>query len=89
MSSSSNIWGGVSSGFQASDPDGGDAGQLVYSLAADSPYLDVEPSSGLVYVVSVLGLSSGLIEVQVKVTDPAGLTSVTTVEVRRREPGTF
>lgn len=38
-------------------------------------------------MVSLLGLSSGLIEVQVKVTDPAGLTSVTPVEVRRREPG--
>lgn len=71
--------------FQASDPDVGDAGQLVYGLAADSPYLDVEPSTGLVYVLSVLGLSSGPIEVQVKVTDPAGLTAVTTVQVRRHE----
>lgn len=61
----------------------GDAGQLVYTLGAHSPYMDVEPSSGLVYVVSVLGLPSGLIEVQVKVTDPAGLTSVTTLEVRQ------
>lgn len=64
----------------------GDAGRLVYGLVGDSPYLDVESSSGLVYVVSVLGLSSGLVQVQVKVTDPAGLSAVTTVEVRPGRP---
>lgn len=60
----------------------GDAGQLVYGLAADSPHLAVEPSTGLVYVVSLLGLSSGTIEAEVTATDPAGLGAVTTVEVR-------
>lgn len=67
--------------LQASDPDVGDDGQLVYSLAADSPYFDVEPSSGLVYVVSAVGLSGQLAEVEVKATDPRGLYATTKVEV--------
>lgn len=67
--------------LQASDPDVGDDSQLVYSLAADSPYFDVEPSSGLVYVVSAVGLSGQLAEVEVKATDPRGLYATTKVEV--------
>lgn len=67
--------------LQASDPDMGDGGQLVYSLVADSPYFDVEPSSGLVYVVSAAGLSGQLAEVEVRATDPRGLNATAKVEV--------
>lgn len=68
---------------QASDPDVGEEGQLVYSLSAVSPYFDVEPSTGLVYVVSAVGLAEQLakVKVEVKATDPRGLNATTTVEV--------
>ncbi|XP_070771479.1 protocadherin Fat 4 [Enoplosus armatus] len=66
---------------KASDPDVGEEGLLVYSLSADSPYFDVEPSSGLVYVVSAVGLAGQLAEVEVKATDPRGLHATTKVEV--------
>lgn len=67
--------------IQASDPDVGDDGRLVYSLAADSPYFDVEPSSGLVYVVSAVGLSGLQYTFEVKATDPRGLNATTRVAV--------
>lgn len=67
--------------LQASDPDTGDGGQLVYSLAAESPYFDVEPSSGLVTVKSVEALAGQLVKVEVRATDPGGLQATTTVEV--------
>ncbi|XP_026158869.1 protocadherin Fat 4 [Mastacembelus armatus] len=66
---------------KASDPDMGDEGQLVYSLSADSPYFDMDPSSGLVYVVSAAGLAGNTAAVEVKATDPGGLVATTTVEV--------
>ncbi|XP_037620034.1 uncharacterized protein LOC119484924 [Sebastes umbrosus] len=66
---------------QASDPDVGEEGQLVYSLTADSPYFDVEPSSGLVYVVSAVELAGQLAAVEVKATDPRGLHATAKVEV--------
>ena len=43
--------------LQASDPDVVDEGQLEYSLVSGSPYFDVDASSGLVFVVSVVDLS--------------------------------
>lgn len=67
--------------IQASDPDVGDDGRLVYSLASDISYFDVEPSSGLVYVVSTVGLSGLLITFEVKATDPRGLNATTRVAV--------
>ncbi|XP_045903065.1 protocadherin Fat 4-like isoform X1 [Micropterus dolomieu] len=66
---------------KASDHDVGEEGQLVYSLSADSPYFDVEPSSGLVYVVSAVGLAGQQAQVEVKATDPRGLEATTKVEV--------
>ncbi|XP_028423953.1 protocadherin Fat 4-like [Perca flavescens] len=66
---------------KASDPDVGDGGQLVYSLSADGGYFDVEPSSGLLYVVSALGLAEQTAAVEVKATDPRGLQATTRVEV--------
>ncbi|XP_051241018.1 protein dachsous-like [Dicentrarchus labrax] len=66
---------------KALDPDVGEEGQLVYSLSADSPHFDVEPSSGLVYVVSVVSLAGQQAAVEVKATDPRGLQATTKVEV--------
>ncbi|XP_039671449.1 protocadherin Fat 4 [Perca fluviatilis] len=66
---------------KASDPDVGEGGQLVYSLSADSGYFDVEPSSGLLYVVSALALADQTAAVEVKATDPRGLQATTRVEV--------
>ncbi|XP_067355536.1 protocadherin Fat 4 isoform X2 [Channa argus] len=66
---------------KATDPDVGDEGRLVYSLSAESPYFDVDPSSGLVYVVSTAGLAANTAALEVKATDPRGLNAVTNVEV--------
>ncbi|XP_032400608.1 protein dachsous [Etheostoma spectabile] len=66
---------------QASDPDVGEEGRLVYSLSADRGDFDVDPSSGLLYVVSVLGLADQTAAVEVKATDPRGLQATTRVEV--------
>lgn len=65
--------------LQASDPDTGDGGQLVYSL--ESPYFDVEPSSGLVYVTSLEGHAGQTDEMEVKATGRGGLQAMTKVEV--------
>ncbi|XP_022623410.1 cadherin-23-like isoform X2 [Seriola dumerili] len=65
----------------ATDPDVGEEGQLDYSLSAESPYFDVDPSSGLVYVVSVAGLAGQTAAVEVKATDPRGLHATARVEV--------
>ncbi|XP_040893189.1 protocadherin Fat 4 [Toxotes jaculatrix] len=66
---------------KASDPDVGDDGLLDYSLSAHSPHFDVDPSSGLVYVVSAAGLAGQVAAVEVKATDPGGLYATTRVEV--------
>ncbi|KAK2817525.1 hypothetical protein Q5P01_025716 [Channa striata] len=66
---------------KATDPDVRDEGQLVYSLSAESPDFDVDPSSGLVYVVSAAGLAGNTAALEVKATDPRGLSAVTKVEV--------
>ncbi|XP_071359727.1 protocadherin Fat 4 isoform X2 [Trachinotus anak] len=66
---------------KATDPDVGEEGQLDYSLSAESPYFDVDPSSGLVYVVSVAGLAGETASVEVKATDPRGLHTTARVEV--------
>lgn len=66
---------------QASDPDVGDYNRLNYSIVGDTRYFDVQPSSGLVYVVSVADLAGANRTVVVKVTDPDGLVAATTLEV--------
>lgn len=67
--------------LQASDPDVGDSSQLSYSLIGSNCHFDVEPSSGLVYVVSVEELAGTQEILEVKVTDPRGLEVATKVEV--------
>ncbi|KAM4584790.1 protocadherin Fat 2-like [Odontesthes bonariensis] len=66
---------------KASDPDVGDQNQLVYSLSADSPSFDVEPVSGLVFVVSAMGEAGQTTVLEVKATDSRGLYAEATVEV--------
>ncbi|XP_029987441.1 protein dachsous [Sphaeramia orbicularis] len=67
--------------LKASDPDVGDEAHLVYSLTADSPYVDVEPQSGLLYVVSAVGLDGQTVAVDVRATDPQKLYATVKVEV--------
>ncbi|XP_020495271.2 protocadherin Fat 4 [Labrus bergylta] len=66
---------------KASDPDVGETGRLHYSLSANSPYFDVDPSSGVVFVVSAVALAGQTVELQVKATDPRELHATTKVEV--------
>ncbi|XP_073327413.1 uncharacterized protein [Pagrus major] len=66
---------------KASDPDVGDQGRLVYSLSVDSTYFDVDPSSGLVFVVSAAELAGQKVELEVLATDLQGLSATAKVEV--------
>lgn len=77
----------VSLMLQASDPDVGEGAQLVYSLAANGSHFGVEPSSGLVYVVSLTDLSEELVQLEVRATDPRGLQASTRVEVSVAQAG--
>ncbi|KAG5855650.1 hypothetical protein ANANG_G00051360 [Anguilla anguilla] len=72
---------------EATDQDAGQTGQLVYSLAENSLLFDVEPSSGLVYVVSVEG-QAGERSLKVKTTDPQGLSATADVKVMIQESKT-
>ncbi|KAM4594440.1 protocadherin Fat 4 [Fundulus diaphanus] len=66
---------------KAVDHDVGDNSALVYSLSADSSSFDVEPSSGLVYVVSAADLGGQTVTLEVKATDPKGLHAKATIKV--------
>ncbi|XP_041642272.1 protocadherin Fat 4 [Cheilinus undulatus] len=66
---------------KASDPDIGEDAQLDYSLSEDSPHFDIDPSSGVVFVVSVTSLAGQSVSLQVKASDPRGLEATTHVEV--------
>ncbi|XP_030290616.1 cadherin EGF LAG seven-pass G-type receptor 2-like [Sparus aurata] len=68
---------------KASDPDVGDQGRLVYSLE-DTTYFDVDPSTGLVSVVSAVELAGQKVELKVHADDLQGLQATTTVEVTVR-----
>ncbi|XP_014894869.1 protein dachsous-like [Poecilia latipinna] len=66
---------------KASDPDVGDNSDLVYSLSGESSSFDMEPASGLLYVVSAADLGGKTVTMEVKATDPDGLSATTTVKV--------
>ncbi|CAL8329316.1 unnamed protein product [Lota lota] len=66
---------------QATDPDLGDQGKLLYSLPVASPYFDVDSSSGLLYVVSAEALAGQSAGVEVRATDPGGLYATARVKV--------
>ncbi|XP_050926881.1 protocadherin beta-2 [Lates calcarifer] len=67
--------------IKATDPDVGDEAQLTYIMSEGGPYFDVDPSSGLVYVVSVTSLGGNMATLKVDATDPRGLRTTTSVEV--------
>ena len=62
----------------------GDQGRLVYSLE-DTTYFDVDPSTGLVSVVSAVELAGQKVELKVHADDLQGLRATTTVEVSGEE----
>ncbi|CAJ1052822.1 cadherin-23-like [Xyrichtys novacula] len=66
---------------KASDPDFGEEGQLVYSLQSGGQNFDVDPSSGEVYVVSVVDLGGEEVTMKLMATDPRGLHATTEVKV--------
>ncbi|XP_032418047.1 cadherin EGF LAG seven-pass G-type receptor 2-like [Xiphophorus hellerii] len=66
---------------KASDPDVGDNSRLVYSLPAGNSSFDVESASGQLYVVSAADLGGKTVTMEVKATDPHGLSATTTVKV--------
>ncbi|KAM8771996.1 cadherin EGF LAG seven-pass G-type receptor 1-like [Acanthopagrus schlegelii] len=65
---------------KASDPDVGDQDRLVHSLE-DNTYFDVDPSTGLVFVVSAVELAGQKVELKVHADDLQGLRATTRVEV--------
>ncbi|KAM3622826.1 uncharacterized protein V6R79_003596 [Siganus canaliculatus] len=65
---------------QASDPDLCDS-QLVYSMTVGRPHFSVEPSTGLVYLVSTAGLNQSNLSLEVQATDRGGLQATVKVEV--------
>ncbi|XP_076847946.1 cadherin-23 [Brachyhypopomus gauderio] len=66
---------------KASDPDVGDGLVLHYSLAEPSSLLDVEGSSGQVYVVDLTDMGGKVVSGQVRVTDEEGLFSTADIEL--------
>ncbi|XP_017289255.1 cadherin-23 [Kryptolebias marmoratus] len=74
---------------KASDPDVGENSQLVYSLTADGSSFDIDPASGLVYVVSAGGLEGETVHLEVKATDPGQLFATATVKVEVRGSASF
>ncbi|CAN9493180.1 unnamed protein product [Ophioblennius macclurei] len=71
---------------KASDPDVGDNEKLTYKVLGDTSHFDVEPTSGLLYVVSVTGLNSE-VKVEVEAKDPQGLVAKTLVKVEVEASG--
>ncbi|XP_038133976.1 protein dachsous [Cyprinodon tularosa] len=68
---------------KAFDPDVGHSSALVYSLTEDSLF-DVDPASGLVYVVSAANTGKE-ITLKVKATDPKGLDATATIKIEVQE----
>ncbi|MEQ2162972.1 hypothetical protein GOODEAATRI_025403, partial [Goodea atripinnis] len=66
----------------ALDPDVGDSSGLVYSLS-DSSSFDVEPASGLVYVVSAADLGGKTVPLEVIVEDSASSSDVTIISLNQ------
>ncbi|KAI2668126.1 Cadherin-related tumor suppressor [Labeo rohita] len=65
---------------KASDPDVDESSELLYSLES-TPVLDVEASSGQIYVLDASSLEGVLFTTQVKATDKHGLFTTATVEI--------
>ncbi|XDV15735.1 hypothetical protein PO909_015751 [Leuciscus waleckii] len=70
---------------QASDPDVGESSELQYSLLESTTLLDVEASTGQVYVLDVSKFGDNLFTFQVKATDKHGLFTTTTVQIEVKQ----
>ncbi|KAF4118312.1 hypothetical protein G5714_000363 [Onychostoma macrolepis] len=66
---------------QASDPDVGESSELQYSLVESTSLLDVEESTGQIYVLDASNVGDGLHTFQVKATDKHGLSTTTKVQI--------
>ncbi|KAM3624462.1 uncharacterized protein V6R79_023812 [Siganus canaliculatus] len=66
---------------QALDPDAGESARLVYTMSEGKAFFEVEPSTGVVYLVSVAGLTETSLGLTVTATDPEGLRATTRVLV--------
>ncbi|CAM4471843.1 unnamed protein product [Leuciscus chuanchicus] len=70
---------------QASDPDVGESSELQYSLLESTTLLDVEASTGQVYVLDASRFGDNLFTFQVKATDKHGLFTTTTVQIEVKQ----
>ncbi|XP_056312477.1 protein dachsous-like [Danio aesculapii] len=70
---------------QASDPDVDESSELQYSLVKPTSVLDVEASTGQLYVLDTSSVVDSLVTYEVKATDKHGLFTMTTVEVHMKE----
>ncbi|CAM4471676.1 unnamed protein product [Leuciscus chuanchicus] len=70
---------------QASDPDVGESSELQYSLQESTTLLDVEASTGQVYVLDASRFGGNPSTFQVKATDKHGLFTTTKVEITVKE----
>lgn len=70
---------------QASDPDVDESSELHYSLVKPTSVLDVEASTGQLYVLDASSVVDPLVTYEVKATDKYGLFTTTTVEVSRNQ----
>ncbi|XP_073699386.1 protocadherin Fat 4 [Garra rufa] len=70
---------------QALDPDVGENSELQYSLEKSTPLLDVEASTGQIYVLDASSVEDGQYTFQVKATDKHGLAATTTAEITVKE----
>ncbi|XP_077103042.1 protocadherin-like wing polarity protein stan [Siphateles boraxobius] len=70
---------------QASDPDVGESSELQYSLQESTTLLDVEASTGQIYVLDPSSFKDNLFTFQVKATDKHGLFTTTTVQIKVKQ----
>ncbi|CAM4471706.1 unnamed protein product [Leuciscus chuanchicus] len=70
---------------QASDPDVGESSELQYSLLESTTLLDVEASTGQIYVLDVSSFRDNLFTFHAKATDKHGLFTTTTVQIKLKE----
>ncbi|XP_077102018.1 protocadherin Fat 4-like [Siphateles boraxobius] len=66
---------------QASDPDVGESSELQYSLQESTTLLDVEASTGQIYVLDASSFRDNPSTFQVKATDKHGLFTTATVQI--------
>ncbi|XP_056103181.1 cadherin EGF LAG seven-pass G-type receptor 1-like [Rhinichthys klamathensis goyatoka] len=70
---------------QALDPDVGESSELQYSLLESTTLLDVEASTGQVYVLDASTFGGNLFTFQVKATDKHGLFMTTTLQIEVKQ----